>query len=147
MRGRLVWWRGGATIATELDTRWPSLPRAIAVALTAGAGFWGGLLLIAYGPLVLLPVPFGIGYVVLAGYAVRAVSCPALGVRRLIWAVSIAVQGAWLGVAISEGVAHITQKPVTPLWWAAATLGSVVALATERAGEVAPRPTAGGFRL
>lgn len=83
----------------------------------------------AFGPAVLLPItPFGVGYVVLAGYIVRAVSCPNLGVRRAIWVASVLVQGEWLCLGLADG--RVLSTP--SLWWAFATLASVAALVAER---------------
>ena len=137
-------------MAEANDPPVPSLPRVIAVALAAGAAFWGALLLQMFGPAVLLPFnPFGLGYVILAGYVVRAVSCPSLGVRRAIWVASLVIQGGWLCISLTDadGLGQAVQKPIPPLWWGSATLGSVVALLAERADEGTPnqtlQPTAG----
>ncbi len=131
-------------MAEALHTHGPSFPRIIAVVLALGAAFWGGLLFLVFGPLVLVPfTPFGVGYVVLAGYITRAVSCPSLGVRRMIWIVSILVQGVWLCLVLAEGLGRAIEKPIPPLWWACATLGSAVALVNERndaEADTAPDP-------
>jgi hypothetical protein len=126
-------------MAEATNPRTPSLPRVIAVVLAAGAAFWGGLLLLSFGPIVLLPfTPFGWGYIVLAGYIARAVSCPALGVRRVIWGASLLVQGGWLCLGLADGFDRAVEKPITPLWWAFATGASVVALLTERPDKGTP---------
>jgi len=82
---------------------------------------------------MLLPIsPFWFGYIVLVGYVVRAVSCPTLGVRRTIWVASILVQGPWLCIGLADGLDRAIQKPIPPLWWAFATLGSIAALVAEQ---------------
>jgi hypothetical protein len=117
----------------------PPLPRLIAVVLATVGAFWGVFLVLALGPDVLLSVPFAVGYLVTAGYIVRVVTTPALGVRRLIWGASILVQGAWLCV----GVVDLGRRGADLVfwWWAFATLASVVAIASER--DTADTPRAG----
>lgn len=109
-----------------------SLPRMIAVALALGGTGWGVFLLLAFGPTVLYPVPFGVGYMVTAGYILRVATTPAIGLRWLIWSASVLVQGAWLCL----GIADLGRAGPNLLfwWWAFATVSSVVALATERSG-------------
>ncbi len=126
-------------MAEVLDQQMPSLPRVVAVVLAVGAAFWGGLLLLSFGPAVLFPItPFWFGYVVLGGYIVRAVSCPALGVRRAIWVASVVIQGGWLCLGLADSLDHAAQKPIPPLWWAFATLASVAALVAERPDKGTP---------
>jgi hypothetical protein len=126
-------------MAEATDTRMPSLPRVVAFVLAAGAGFWGVLLLLSFGLVALLPLhPFGWGYIVLAGYVIRAASCPTLGVRRAIWWVSIVVQGGWLCVGLADGLGRAAEKPIPRLWWAFATVASVAALVTERTEKGTP---------
>lgn len=110
----------------------PSLPRLIAVVLALGGSGWGVFLLLAFGPAVLFPVPFGVGYVVTAGYILRASTTPAIGLRRLIWGASVLVQGAWLCLGIAD--LGRTGPNLFFWWWAFATAASVVALTTERVG-------------
>lgn len=105
----------------------PSLPRYIAISLAIGAGFWGGLLFLVFGPTAFLPFPFGVGYVVLIGYIIRALSCPELGHRRLIWGLSILVQGGWFCLGLYDVLNHM----LVQLWWTYATFGSVIALIAE----------------
>ncbi len=114
------------------DRSVPSWPRLIAVVLALGGSYWGVLLLLVFGPAVLFPVPFGIGYVVVAGYIVRAVSVPSLGTRRGVWVVSLAVQGAWLCAGLTGGLAQAADKPIPLLWWGFATVASAIALVAER---------------
>lgn len=122
---------------SQAGSSWgPLLPRFIAIALAVGATYWGGLLLLAFGPAVLLS-PFGGGYVVLVGYVVRAVIFPPFGIRQVIWIASLVVQGSCLCL----GLASFGIKPEALLWWAAATLGSIVALVAELADiEAEPHP-------
>jgi hypothetical protein len=109
----------------------PPWPRTIAIILAVGGSIWGAFLILAFGPAAPLFLPFSIGYMVTAGYVVRAVSVPPLQVRRVIWAASILVQGGWLVFAGLPGLAR--QGPhLFALWWAFATVCSVVALAAER---------------
>jgi hypothetical protein len=120
------------TTTKSLMFTWPWV---VAVLLAVGGSFWGVLLLAAFGPIALIPLPFGIGYALTVGYLVRCFTCPSLLNRRLIWAVSGTVQGAWLLADLKGGLAHALEKPVPLLWWAFATLASVIALVAEVPGE------------
>lgn len=108
----------------------PSIPRMIAIGLAIGGIFWGGLLLLVFGPMALLPLPFGVGYAVTAGYIVRAVSFPSHDTRLLIWWASILVQGVWLCIDLADF--RWDGKHFVTLWWANAVVCSVVALLAER---------------
>ena len=107
---------------------WP-LPRLIAILLAVVSCFWGVLLLHVFGPLAIVAFPFGLGYIVMVGYIVRAVSVPALDIRRMIWGTSIAVQGMWLCIAITE--LDTTGINLVFMWWLFATVASVAALIAE----------------
>ncbi len=132
-------------MAEVVDTPALSWPRIIAIVLALGGTFWGVFLLLGFGPAALFPFPFGVGYVVTAGYIVRAVSVPSLGVRRAIWIASFVVQGAWLQ---SVGLPDLlrTGPNVFSVWWGFATVASVIAIATEHGsaspGDVIPDPVA-----
>ena len=95
-----------------------------------GGLFWGMFLLLAFGPAVLFPFPFGVGYVVTVGYIVRAVSVPAFGIRMSIWITSLMVQGHWLLLSIPDITR--TGLNLASAWWLFATVGSGIAIATER---------------
>jgi hypothetical protein len=103
----------------------------IAIVLALGGCFWGVFLLLAFGPAALIPLPFGVGYLVTAGYIARSVTVPTLGVRRAVWVASLVVQGAWL---LSVGIPDLprTGPNLFFWWWAFATAASAVALVTER---------------
>ncbi len=113
------------------NTSAPSWPRAIAVILALGGSFWGVFLLWGFGPAALIPLPFGVGYLVTAGYIVRAVSLPSLDVRRIIWGASLMVQCGWL---LSIGLPDLsrTGPDLFFVWWAFASIASAVAIATEQ---------------
>jgi hypothetical protein len=118
----------------------PSTPRFVAILLAAGGTFWGLFLLAGFGPAALIPLPFGIGYLVTVGYIVRSVMVPPLGVRYLIWGASILVQGAWLLWIVSDMAKRVAagrqvfEPPLIIAWWAFATISSVVAIVCERRG-------------
>lgn len=105
-------------------------PRAIAAVLALGGAFWGVFLLGAFGPAVLISLPFGVGYLVTATYITRAVSIPSLATRRAFWIMSAGVQGAWL---LFVGIPELLRigPDLFFCWWAFATAMSVVALAIE----------------
>jgi len=111
------------------DMNQTSLPRLIAVVLAVGGSVWGVLLLLSAGAAVLVWFPFCIGYPLTAGYIVRAVTCPSLVVRRVIWLASIVVQGGWL---LYAGLQELPRVTLPFLWWAFATAASVIAIAYER---------------
>ena len=117
-------------MAVAIDTPAPSVARLIAIALMMGGLFWGMFLLLAFGPVALFPLPFGVGYLVTVGYIVRAVSVPAFGIRMLIWIASLMVQGYWL----LQSIPDITRTGLNLIsaWWLFATVCSVIAIATER---------------
>jgi hypothetical protein len=123
------------------------VPRALAVLLALGGCYWGFLLspwlfrtdVSPVSPLAL--AVFGPGYLVTLCYIIRSISTPPLVVRRLIWVVSILVQGAWLawdlwGLCEQLAVGRVPNEPLLPTaWWLFATAGSVAGLITERPSE------------
>lgn len=120
-------------MASMFGSQTTSLPRGVAVVLALGAAFWGGFLLLAFGPDVLLPItPFGYGYFVLAGYVMRAVTCPTLRVRRAIWIASIVVQGMWLCIGLACIKECASCCLILQLWWVFATITSVFAIIEEQ---------------
>ncbi len=86
---------------------------------------------------------FGPGYLVTVGYIARSVCTPPFVFRRLIWIASFLVQGAWLAYIGSEIVEELCSgrtfnEPLIPLlWWAFATIASVVGLLTDRRNPIA----------
>jgi hypothetical protein len=116
--------------------------RSLAVLLALGGCFWGLLL----SPWLFRPevsplavAVFGPGYLVTLGYIVRSVSTPPLMARRLIWGISIIVQGCWLawivwGISEKVMAGHTSNEPSLPVaWWLFATAASVVGLLAEGA--------------
>ncbi len=112
------------------------LPRVLAGILALGGAAWGVLLLWLFGAFALFPLPFGVGYALTAGYAIRATSTPSLAARRAGWCVSLTVQGAWLAADLAGGALRDLSKPILLVWWAFATVASAVALVCERAERV-----------
>jgi len=90
----------------------------------------GSFSFFAFGPRVLILPPTSVGYIVTAGYILRAVAVPSVNLRRFIWGTSILVQGVWLCVGIHDMTA--LRPNLLLLWWLFATVCSVVAIATER---------------
>jgi hypothetical protein len=129
----------------------PWLPRLLAVLLALGGCFWGLLL----SPWLFRPdvsplavAVFGPGYLVTLGYIVRSVSTPALTARRLIWGVSILVQGSWLawivwGMSEKVVAGRMPNESVLPVaWWVFATAASVAGLLAEGPKHAEPSATA-----
>ncbi len=100
--------------------------RIVAGFLAAGGILWGTfvfLLLLAFQFPPLAVIVFVPGYLVTAGYVIRALSKPPLDVCFLIWLASILVQGAWLGWFIGQGGLSQLRAPIDGLmagWWMAA---------------------------
>lgn len=120
----------------------PFKPRPLAVAsrtmagvLAAGATAWAVfcvLLVLAFpwrGVLI-----FGPGYIVTFCYYWRAIACPPLILCRVIWGISLLVQGAWLALISSFGLPDLHELGKEPLaaamvvWWGTSTVISLVGL-------------------
>lgn len=97
--------------------------RLIAGVLACGGAFWGLLLLPALGLGLPIMAMLGPGYLLTAGYFVRAFSEPTYEKRLVIWLASISIQGTWLIVAL----ARFGLNPLALLWWGPAVIVSVVA--------------------
>lgn len=106
------------------------LIRIIAALLALGGAFWGFLLLMIFNTegsasrLSIFILVAGPGYLVTAGYAVRALLSVSFIVRITIWRCSMLVQGAWLIFGV------IVPTPLT-LWWLLAFVGSIFAASKE----------------
>ena len=117
------------------------MPRLLAILLALAGCFWSLLLAPWFFRPTVSPVAvllFGPGYLVTLGYIIRSVSTPALTTRRLIWVVSLVVQGGWLAwIALSMFIGVVTghslNEPVLVVsWWVFATAASVVGFLAEK---------------
>lgn len=101
-------------------------PKKLAIALAVGGVLWGAVLLLIFGPAALFPVPFGIGYLVTAGYIFRACH-DANGIRSWIWGLSAGVQGIWLAMLTLFTLAGSVEPGIIILmpWWIASFAGSI----------------------
>lgn len=98
--------------------------RFLAGVLMVIATGWGVFcaVFVAMNPLPSLLI-FGPGYLVLAAYVWRAfLPCPGAYPKGL-WALSLAVQGTWLFICLTDG----TEMLLTPfgIWWILATFASL----------------------
>jgi hypothetical protein len=123
--------------SARVGRRAPNWPRTLALVLAIGGCFWGLLA----SPLLVTPLAvavLGPGYSVTLGYIIRAAGTPPLPARRLIWASSLLVQGAWLAWFAWALVAKLAaggtlNEPLVPAtWWALAVAASVVGLLIEK---------------
>jgi len=108
-------------------------PKKLATLLAIGGVLWGVVLLLMFGPAALFPVPFGIGYLVTAGYIFRACH-DANGIRSWIWGLSAAVQGTWLAIFTLftlAGSAEPGSIIILMPWWIASFAGSIWAFGND----------------
>lgn len=94
----------------------------LAAVLATIASFWGVLCYLVIfqdNPNEIAVRYFGPGYVVAAGYILRAIRVPSVQFRLLIWITSAVVQGTWLLLSGWEGNAALL------LWWSFAFVVSV----------------------
>lgn len=136
----------GAAIVTIRRT---AQLRMLARVLAVGGGFWSVFCLpLLLGGVATRTIPtLGPGYLITAGYVIRAVMPnppSAEGARwaRRIWCLSAVVQGVWLGWwwsgAIENPRDHTLMSPFgisIMLWWTFATIASLYGVFAE------PRPT------
>src|SRR5436190_21516336 len=90
---------------TESDGILKMVVRIIAALLGTGGCLWGAfclVALIAFGFPLLGVLWFVPGYVVTAGYLLRAISAPSPGICCVIWVLSLLVQGVWLSVFVAS---------------------------------------------
>jgi hypothetical protein len=99
--------------------------RLIAILLAIGGCYWGVLLAgLITQENAIRSLVYGPGYVVTAGYLVRAFCNVSVGWRRAIWIVSAIVQGTWLMfVGLGDILNGKLQLP--NLWWLVTTVVSV----------------------
>jgi hypothetical protein len=137
----------------QRPTSW--VARLLAILLALGGCGWGLLLspwLLRAHVTPLAVALFGPGYLVTLGYIVRSVSTPPAGVRMLIWASSLLVQGAWLLFLIwgvtekvaSGGSATTDASNLMMAWWAFATAASVAGLLADLPKKTETGATADG---
>jgi len=124
----------------------PAVPRFIAAVL-AFNGIGCGLLMLpemvatnAVRRLTLAPF-----YLLTIGYLVRALAYPPLGMRRLLWLLSILVHGLWTsyGLWLMATVPVYNLAYILTAWWAGETAVSIWALLTERPDGAMETPRAG----
>jgi hypothetical protein len=115
-----------------------TLFRIMASVLAIVATLWGIFVavLVLYGPVWWRAYfTFGPGYVVMLGYYWRALGRPSPSWCRVIWGVSLLVQGTWLvfatNAAYYEGIRAV--GPVFIIWWGIATIASLAGLVFDRA--------------
>lgn len=106
--------------------------RALATVLAFGGVGWGLFCAIFFlrGDVGRAMWLFGPGYVVTVGYLWRALAPPPPEWRRLIWAGSILIQGAWLNWSLPElwqrGLPHYAFGYISNGWWIASFAISIL---------------------
>jgi hypothetical protein len=101
--------------------------RGIAAVLALGGIVWGAILLASFGLWALFPLPFGVGYILTAGYLFRAFDRLSPRLRQAVWLLSISTQGLFFVYSLPE----LASKPVLPVWWGFAAAASALALRLE----------------
>ena len=109
-----------------------SSSRLIATILALGGIIWSVLLLSTFGLWSLLPLPFGVGYLLTIGYCIRSVANPSMTFRSVLWWGSIVINGVFLAVDLFGNGSQAFEKPVPLIWWSFAVSMSSIALVCER---------------
>lgn len=107
-----------------------SLPRVVAGFLAVAGLVWSFVLLHIIDkvenptPALLTFLP---GFIVTVGYIIRALITPRRTIRRLIWFLSVLVQGGWLTFGVIVVIAN-GRFSLFFFWWLAAFVLSIIAL-------------------
>ena len=123
--------------ADHINVRQPmfkSYPQLFACLLALGGLFWAFFLSVAavargWNGILGVAVYFGLGYLIWAGWIVRAFHSFKLSLRVTLWTASILYNGSYFVRAIGGFRTHTGELPL--YWWGIASVMSVIALFLE----------------